>query len=508
MKKTTLALGVIAVLGLSYVGIAWHTGNVIENDLDKSLTLATEQFNNSQNIFKINISHSNDKKQLFSTKTHINMTLSSKDGSFAEVFTLADKDFTIHHGPFPLAALKQGIFSPQMAWVEFETSKESNPSAWKTNDNQPFITGYISLDYSESMIVKLFSKEISHYREIEDDVKFGYQLGKGSFTFTSNMDSAIPSITLDLDKFHTQKTVYYLTLDKLHIDLDGEKQSTMIGYNLHLDSLKTNLRDIYLYYLDDYEYAETDNDTFSIENLKASGTIDSINQNITLNANLDKFTLIPESDDERPFIILNKLSIKQKTDLSDTRVLNGSFISSVDSILYGQQNLGNAEIDIDYQGLDKEIFGEEFIDEETQYDQTINSKFELKNLNWRNVNGDVNIKGTLDIAKLEDIYNQNNPLDSINNLSLHVNAPLNVIAYSYAQYNDPHHSELTEEQFNESKKTVQKNLVYMFDDSAIFKFSKGEEQGLFIDIDILKDSNEANINGQIYNKSEVLDLFE
>jgi len=48
----------------------------------------------------------------------------------------------------------------------------------------------------------------------------------------------------------------------------------------------------------------------------------------------------------------------------------------------------------------------------------------------------------------------------------------------------------------------------MFDDSAIFKFSKGEEQGLFIDIDILKDSNEANINGQIYNKSEVLDLFE
>jgi len=70
---------------------------VIENDLDKSLTLATEQFNNSQNIFKINISHSNDKKQLFSTKTHINMTLSSKDGSFAEVFTLADKDFTIHH---------------------------------------------------------------------------------------------------------------------------------------------------------------------------------------------------------------------------------------------------------------------------------------------------------------------------------------------------------------------------------------------------------------------------
>ena len=91
---------------------------------------------------------------------------------------------------------------------------------------------------------------------------------------------------------------------------------------------------------------------------------------------------------------------------------------------------------------------------------------------------------------------------------MHVNAPLNVIAYSYAQYNDPHHSELTEEQFNESKKTVQKNLVYMFDDSAIFKFSKGEEQGLFIDIDILKDSNEANINGQIYNKSEVLDLFE
>ena len=101
-----------------------------------------------------------------------------------------------------------------------------------------------------------------------------------------------------------------------------------------------------------------------------------------------------------------------------------------------------------------------------------------------------------------------NPLDNINNLSLHVNAPLNVLAYSYAQYDDPQHSTLTEEQFNKSKKTVQKNLIYMFNDSQIFKLSKGQEQGLFIDIDILKDSNKANINGQIYNKSEVLDLFE
>jgi len=97
MKKTTLAVGVIAILGLSYVGIAWHTGNLIESNLDKSLMQVTEQFNNSQNVFKINISHSNDEKQLFSTKTHINMTLSSKDGSFADVLTLADKDFTIHH---------------------------------------------------------------------------------------------------------------------------------------------------------------------------------------------------------------------------------------------------------------------------------------------------------------------------------------------------------------------------------------------------------------------------
>ncbi|KES14653.1 hypothetical protein GASC598I20_002190, partial [Gilliamella apicola SCGC AB-598-I20] len=37
MKKTTPIIGIIAVLVISYIGIAWHTGNVIEKEIDNTL---------------------------------------------------------------------------------------------------------------------------------------------------------------------------------------------------------------------------------------------------------------------------------------------------------------------------------------------------------------------------------------------------------------------------------------------------------------------------------------
>ena len=505
MKKTTLAVGVIAILGLSYVGIAWHTGNLIESNIDKSLMQVTEQFNNSQNVFKINISHSNDEKQLFSTKTHINMTLSSKDGSFADVLTLADKDFTIHHGPLPIAALKQGIFSPQMAWVEYETSEESNPLLWKTNGNRPFITGYISLDYSNNIIIKLFSRKIIHHRETDNHIKFESELGNGNFTFISNIDSAIPSITLNLDRFHTKKSVQYITLDKLHIDLDGEKQSNMIGYNLNLDSLKTNLKDIYFNY--EYDYDKPDNNTFLIENLKANGIIDYVNQNITLNTNLDKFSLMAESDEQLPSTKLDKLSIKQKIDLSDTRVLNGSFTCSVDSILYGQQNLGNANIDIDYQGIDKALFGDGFINGDAIDNQPIHSKIELKQLNWHNLDGDINISGITTINNFDNTMLDDDNLNRINSFKLNIDAPLKVLARSYAQFHHPENNELTEQQLNESKQIVKNLYQQILNNSPLFKYNKGDEQGIFTNIDIPNNSGQANVNGDIFNKDDMLSLF-
>lgn len=510
MKKTILTIitiaisTVITIAILGYICIAWHTGIVIEKELYNTLPETVAKFNNAQNIFKLNISHSNHERHLFSTKTHIYMTLTPKDGSSEDVLTLADKDFTIHHGPFPIAALKQGIFSPQQAWIDYEISQEAKPALWEAMGNQPFITGYISLDYSNNLIMKLFSRKFSEKREFETNINLEYELGNGSFTFISNNDSPIPSITLDLDRFHTKKANVYFTLDKLHIEFAGEKQSTNTHYLLSLDSLNTNLRDAF--FNPDYDFTKSNNDTFLINNLKVDSTIDSNNQNITLQANLDKFTLIPESDDKRPAIKLNKISVNQKVNFGDSRTLNGFFSGSIYSILYGQQELGKAEINIDYQGLDKAEFGAAFIDEDTQYNQPINSRFELKKLNLHNDNGDINIKGLLDVTNLNKIYIINDPLDNINNFTLHVNAPLNVLARTFAQYHSPNNSGITEEQFNKSKKIVQDILAHMSNDSPLFTFSKDGEQGLFIDI--LQDSNDVNINGKIYNKSDVLELFK
>ena len=124
MKKSTLAIGVIAILGLGYVGIAWHTGNVIEAELDNTLKNLTKQVNSLQNDVEVQITHSNDEKGIFSTKTHIKIIAESASAS--STITLYDEDVIIHHGPFPLAALKQGTFSPQMAWLEYQGTEKSN----------------------------------------------------------------------------------------------------------------------------------------------------------------------------------------------------------------------------------------------------------------------------------------------------------------------------------------------------------------------------------------------
>ena len=159
MKKSTLAIGVIGILGLSYVGIAWHTGNVIEDELDNTLKNLTKQANSLQDYFELKIIHSDDKKGIFSTKSHIKITAEPLNGSESSI-TLYDDDIVIHHGPFPIAALKQGTFSPQMASIEYQATQQSNPDLWKLAGNQPFVNGHINLSYSDDMTINLTTKPI------------------------------------------------------------------------------------------------------------------------------------------------------------------------------------------------------------------------------------------------------------------------------------------------------------------------------------------------------------
>ena len=507
MKKTTLIIGIIAVLGISYLGIAWHTGNVIEKEIDNTIARVTEQINNSQNVFNVQITHSNDKKHIFSTQTHINITLLPKDEMINDKLPLIDTDFTIYHGPFPIAALKQGIFSPQMAWIEYPIA-DPKFDLVEVIGARPLITGNMSISYNGDVTLNWLTNgfKVKQNRETHFLSDLEAELGASTLTFTSKSDQSTPSIKLDLDKYHHQFASEYLTLNNLHFTLAGEKQSNHVNFALTFDKLRTNQKNKFFNNM--YDFDQSDLDTFILDNLITKVTIEPANQDVDTQISLGNFTLIPQSSYSQPAIQLKGLSINQKVNLSDARVLSGSFTSSVNSILHGQQNLGNAMIDIDYQDLDKAIFGEEFVDVETHYNQPIESKVKLNNFSWHNLSGDINIKGSLDITNLDQISEDDNPLDSIDNLTLHVSAPLNVLLRIFAQYWDPLHHDLVDEQVELWKEETQEMLEHMFGDSPLFKLSRGEEQGLFMDIEISKDSNEANINGQMYNKNELLDLFE
>ncbi|MWN89830.1 DUF945 family protein [Gilliamella sp. Pra-s65] len=186
MKKTTLAIGIVAILGIAYVGTAWHTGNIIESNIDNQLAQITNKVNQIQNDFIFTVEKSNYNKGILSTKVHLKVTASQKQ-SFDETTTpetLFDDDITIHHGPFPIAALAEGTFAPQMAWLEYEMSEQISPQLWKLAGNQPFITGHVGMSYGEYITFKLTNKAIKVTQNEFPIIDGTLELGKGDYTIS------------------------------------------------------------------------------------------------------------------------------------------------------------------------------------------------------------------------------------------------------------------------------------------------------------------------------------
>ena len=99
MKKSIVAVGVIAVLAVGYVGISWHTGNMIESNIDRKINQFSQKVNQNLSGYNLAISYSDYQKNIFSTKMHVTIKLSPKEMSGEqeneESSTLFDDDITI-----------------------------------------------------------------------------------------------------------------------------------------------------------------------------------------------------------------------------------------------------------------------------------------------------------------------------------------------------------------------------------------------------------------------------
>ncbi|OCG69659.1 hypothetical protein A9G43_10450 [Gilliamella sp. Occ3-1] len=422
MKKNTLAIGIVAVLGMAYVGTSWYTGNMIENNIDNQLIQITNKINQTQDDFKFNIIKSNYEKNIFSTKLHLTVTASLQNaiGEDAQPKTVFDDDITIHHGPFPIASLAKGSFAPQMAWLEYEMSQQNNPILWKLAGNQPFITGHAGVSYGEYITVKLASKAIKATQDEIPAFDGILELGEGHYTINSHTTGSDISTKVEVDKI--------------------------------------------------------------------------------------SFTYPTSFKSKSVSVVINKLVMDQKNILNDvTNTIDGSFLSSVDSIIYGQQNLGNGSIDIDFKGLDKHLFTNQLgigypDSDDTEQKHYIN--FSLNKLNWHNPAGDINLNLMFDMSDIGTTAIDEADYDKINTLKLKLEAPFDVLAHMSTQIENPNSSEITPEQIAKANQNLQMMSAFFISNFQFLTSSNGETKGIYSDISLTKDSDEVNVNGKKVTKEE------
>lgn len=538
MKKTALAIGIIAVLGIGYVGATWYTGNVIENKINDKIKEITQVANIKQDKYNVAITYNDYHKSVFSTKLHLTITISPKDTSNSDVkpIKVFDDNLTVHHGPFPLPALSNGVFSPQMAWLEYQMNEQTSPELWKLAGNQPFLTGYLGISYQNYFLTKIKSKgftldesAIEKYTKLyqniyttyfNSDFDFADQLDpilkdiKGKFSisdtevyFGTDRDFSTFSLKSHLPKIsYQQDDQNYAFLKELDMAIDFDSEKTDFDFKINLDNfvntnVNTNVPSQYLIKLE-------------IDKLYSQGSFNFDKSNMNLDFGFDKFELVPNPDkpnETKPAIKLNKLDWKQKNLLNSKGKNDGSLIAKVDLLKYGNQNLGSGVIDLAYENIPKEqIIYDPAKLLQKLYDFNQNKPeriiFTLNKLNWHNAQGDININGLLDFIPNEKDSSMRSSIDNIYALKIKVAAPFNVLAQTMAQTQSLQKlldNDVAPQELRQMKETIKSWAMMFFGGSPLINFSEGNVEGIFSEVDFSKDSDEVKVNGKSLKKEDL-----
>ena len=510
MKKSIIATGVIAILAFGYIGTSMYTGNLIEENLNTNLAEFAQQVNSSQQIFNLQISHNNDEKGIFSTKTHLKVTLTQKNQIINDddpVIVLYDDDATIHHGPFPLAALANGSFSPQLAWLEFAITEKTNPTLWKLAGNKPFISGHAGLSYSDYLTVKLATEGIklthSDFDLIEDDGVF--ELGKWNIVFEKQNNGSDLSMEASLDKLNLViDPNNVISFNGLNMSLKPEQDKSTVDYDINISSLK----------MKSIEYGSYTDIDFN--DLTSKGNINYKDYKISDQSEINRLTISTNRSTSSAAnnIVLNKFVLNQQMELNEkNHAVDGSLFTSVDSIIYGKQNLGNGSLDLNFKGLDKkDIFNRFYMDylddlQDFIEEMPFNTTITLNKLNWHNDAGDINVSFLFDINDLNYFTDDEDDTsseidDKIDALQLKIEAPFNVMARFYAQFENSQNSQVTEQQVNSVKSNIKLSTEMFLGNIPIFVFNNGQTDGIFSDVSLTKDSDEVQVNGEIMSKKD------
>lgn len=129
MKKSTVAIGVIAALGIVWVGGSWYTGKTAEAEYQNQIAIANKQlgllFSSAPVEAKIdNVKFS---RGFFSSDMAYEITLKSLGEEKVWSVPFEGK---LYHGPFPLNRVSQFDFSPAILSANSQIVKNAQTQPW------------------------------------------------------------------------------------------------------------------------------------------------------------------------------------------------------------------------------------------------------------------------------------------------------------------------------------------------------------------------------------------
>ena len=151
MKKSTLTLGVIAALGAAWVGGAWYTGKVAEEEFVRQVNLVNKDLSQSADSLGLDIrfDHVSFERGLFSSKTKYDILVAELENP-SKIWTLPFEG-TLYHGPLPLNQLSHFNFMPSLfSSVDLITKNETTAPWFEATKGKTPITVTTFVDYNQS----------------------------------------------------------------------------------------------------------------------------------------------------------------------------------------------------------------------------------------------------------------------------------------------------------------------------------------------------------------------
>ncbi|NHC61231.1 YdgA family protein [Paenalcaligenes suwonensis] len=127
MSKKKIVIGAVVVLGAAYVGSSWYVGSKTETVIAAQLVKANEKLaqQTAGSGDSVRLEQVSYERGVFSSSAvyALKINMNGKD---------AEMRFSDHysHGPFPGAALADGVFSPMLSYSQSQLLNEADGAEW------------------------------------------------------------------------------------------------------------------------------------------------------------------------------------------------------------------------------------------------------------------------------------------------------------------------------------------------------------------------------------------